>query len=94
MAITRTSIPEMEYSKFIESPSRPGQAAVEVVGDLTISEGPFAPPSTTDYIGRSVLSNVETYVYKAGGASGTLLKTVVVTYVDSTLEELLTVEVS
>lgn len=60
----------------------------------TISNtGQFAAPINADYIGRSVSSNVETFVYKSGGASGTLLKTIDVTYTDATLNELVSVEV-
>jgi hypothetical protein len=84
---------DRETRKFVESPSRPGQTAVEVVGDITANPGPFSPPANCDYILRSVSSNVETYVYKNGGSGGTTLKTVTVTYVDSTLESLVSVEV-
>lgn len=46
-----------------------------------------------DYISR-VLTNstTETYTYRLGGSSGTLVATVVVTYTDSTLETISTVE--
>jgi hypothetical protein len=54
----------------------------------------FALPVDCDYIGRSVLSNVETYVYKKGGAGGTLLKTVTLTYTNSSLKELVSVGVA
>lgn len=94
MALNRHSLPDRELNKFVESPSRPGEPAVEIVGNLVSTPGPFSPPANCDYISRSVLSNVETYEYKNGGSGGTLLKTVTVTYVDATLEELLTVEVS
>lgn len=94
MAINSGNIKDRENNKFVESPTRPGKTAVEVFGTLTSGVGPFDPPIGTDFIGRSVLSNVETYQYKSGGQSGTLLKTVVVTYVAADLEELLKVEVS
>jgi hypothetical protein len=60
----------------------------------TIYLNPFQAPPTTDYIGRSVASDVVTWLYKNGGSGGTLLKTVTVTYTDATLETILTLEVS
>jgi hypothetical protein len=63
-------------------------------GTISAVPGPFSPPANTDYIGRSVLSNVETFLFKQGGVSGTVLKTITVTYVASDLEELLSVQVS
>lgn len=94
MALLRKSLPDRELNKFVESPSRPGEPAIEIVGNLTSSPGPFSPPINCDSIVRTVLSNVETYEYKNGGIAGTLLKTVTVTYVDNTLEELVNVVVS
>lgn len=94
MALNRHSLPDRELNKFVESPSRPGEPAVEIVGNLTSTPGPFSPPANADSIVRTVLSNVETYEYKSGGISGTILKTVTVTYVDATLEELVNVVVS
>lgn len=58
------------------------------------STSAFSPPQDADYISRAVNSAVETYVFKRGGAAGTTLKTVVVTYTDSTLDSLLNVSVS
>lgn len=60
---------------------------VNVVSGGGSSSNPFAPPSGTDWIDRTVVSNVETFYYKMGGTSGTLLKTVVVTYAADDLEE-------
>lgn len=94
MSIDALNIKDREMQKYVESPTRPGKTAVEVFGSLSAGDGPFDPPTGTDYIGRSVLSNVETYEYKSGGASGTLLKTIIVTYVAADLNELLKVEVS
>lgn len=78
--------------------SNPNELVIRtsVVGGISVSadSNPFAPPPTTDFIGRSVLSNVETFEYKLGGSGGTLLKTVTVTYVAADLEELVSVEVS
>lgn len=96
MALNRGSIHDRELNKFVESPSRPGEPAVEIVGNLSasIAPGPFDPPTATDTILRSVLANVETYEYKSGGPSGTLLKTVTVTYLTSSLKDLVSVVVS
>jgi hypothetical protein len=60
----------------------------------TATANPFAPPPGTDYIGRSVASNVEVFVYRNGGSLGTLLSTVTVTYSDNTLDELVSVTVA
>ena len=94
MSIDALTIKDRENQKFVESPTRPGKTAVEIFGSVTTGTGPFDAPTGTDYIGRSVLSNVETYEYKSGGSSGTLLKTIIVTYVAADLNELLSVEVS
>jgi hypothetical protein len=94
VAIDRPSITGREFNKFVESPSRPGETAVEVVGSFASEPGPFAPPQNSDYILRSVSGAVETYTYYNGGPSGTLLQTVVVTYSGPDLSELISVEVS
>lgn len=65
-----------------------------VSGTISAVPGPFSPPANTDYIGRSVASNVETFEYRNGGSGGTLLKTITVTYVAPDLEELVSVEVA
>lgn len=95
MALDRKNILDREYNKFVESPTRPGEPAIEIAGTFTadVAPGPFSPPSNCDFISRAVASNVETYVYKNGGASGATLKTVTVTYVLDDLEDILTVEV-
>lgn len=94
MAITRQSIGGREFNKFVESPSRPGEPAIEIVGNLTSTPGPFSAPASSDSIVRTVSSNIETYEYKSGGISGTILKTITVTYTDNTLEHLVNVVVS
>lgn len=90
------SISGREFSKFVESPSRPGESAVEVTGSITAisSPGPFAAPAGTDTVTRSVLSNVETYQYRIGGVSGTVLKTITITYTADDLEEMVSAVVS
>jgi hypothetical protein len=72
--LNRKSILDRELNKFVESPSRPGEPAVEIVGNLVSTPGPFSPPAGTDSVVRSVASNVETYEYKSGGVSGTVIK--------------------
>lgn len=96
MPLNRKSIHDLELHKFVESPSRPGEPAVEITGNITAtsSPGPFSAPAGTDSVVRSVLGTVETYQYKTGGVSGTTLKTVVVTYADTDLEELISAVVS
>lgn len=85
------NITTREFNKFVESPTRPGQSAVEVTGAINVEGNPFAPPADCDLILRSVSGNVETYEYKQGM---TLLKTVVVTYVNPSLKDLVSVSVS
>lgn len=53
----------------------------------------FAPPQDADYIGATYNLTSDVYVYKVGGSSGTLLKTLTITYTDSTKENILSVEV-
>lgn len=88
------NIKDREWSKFIESPTRPGESAVEVVGEITVFSGPFSPPSNCDTITREHSGSVETYRYRNGGLTGTVIKTVVVTYSSPSLKELVSVQVS
>lgn len=89
MAISPAST-DREFDKFVESPTRPGKTAVEVTGNLTanVVENLFDIPETCDAIVRSVASNVETYQFKSGGVSGSLLKTITLTYTSSSLKDL------
>lgn len=82
MAINVPSISGREYSKFVESPTRPGEAAIEIAGQFTadVAPGPFAPPSNSDAFTRSVSGNTETIEYRQGGITGTILKTIKVYY--------------
>lgn len=80
MALDRGSIHDREYHKFVESPTRPGEPAIEVTGDITTVPSPFAPPSATDAFTRSVAGNTETIEYRSGGIAGTILKTIKVYY--------------
>lgn len=88
------NLQDRERDKFLESPSRPGFAAVEVVGNFTSGTGPFDPPATSNAISRTALGAIETYRYYSGGLAGTLLKTITVTYTNSSLQDLVSVEVS
>ena len=86
MALTRGSIHDRELHKFVESPTRPGEPAVEV--SASISPGPFDAPDLTDACVRTVVGPVETFEFKTGGISGTVLKTITLTYTAPDLEEL------
>lgn len=90
------NILDRELAKFVESPSRPGETAIEVTGSLTanVIENQFDIPENCDTITRSVASNVETYYYRQGGVSGTVLKTITLTYVSSNLKELVSAVVT
>lgn len=83
------AIRDREFSKFVDSPTRVDQSAVETVD----SSNQFAPPPDCDFIQRIHTGNVETYNYRQGGATGTILKTVRVTYTSNSLNELVSVEV-
>lgn len=85
------NITTREFNKFVESPTRPGQSAVEITGSIVAGSGPFEPPVNCDNIQRLVAGPVETYEYKQGM---TLLKTVTVTYTAANLKELVSVVVS
>jgi hypothetical protein len=93
MAQKSNDIRDREFSKFVESQTRPGESAVEVVGSFTTSAGPFDPPVNSDTITREVSGSVETYRYRQGGVTGTIIKSIVVTYASSALEELISVRV-
>lgn len=82
MAIS-TVVLDNEKSKFVESTTRPGNAAVEVVGVFTATAGPFSPPSNSDFINATSVGLVDTYTFYNGGPSGTLLKTITITYTNS-----------
>jgi len=90
----RDTFGERAQDAFIESPTRANKTAVEVVGSITTGVGPFDPPPGSDTIVRSVAGAVETYTYRQGGISGTILKTITVTYHTPSLNDLHTVEVS
>ena len=55
---------------------------------LVDENGNIIPNVAYDYWIRSVLSNVETYVYKIGGSGGTTVLTKTITYTDSSLSEI------
>lgn len=41
---------------------------------------PLDAPFNTDYVDSTLVGLVQTIIYKAGGVSGTLLKTITITY--------------
>ncbi len=79
-----------EQAKFVQSPTRADGSAIEVISNGNA----FSPPAGCDFIGRSVVGSVETFLFKSGGELGSILKTVVVTYSDVKLNNLVKVEVS
>lgn len=89
MALNRKSLPDRELNKFVESPNRPGEPAVD-----TVSSGVFDAPINTDAVVRSVVGPVETWEFKSGGISGSVVKTVTVTYTDITLVDILNVVIT
>lgn len=57
--------------------------------------GNFIPGFTYDYVAVAYPSSTtETYTYKSGGASGTTLATITVTYTDSTKENVSSVAIA
>jgi len=80
MSLDRKSIHDRELHKFVESPSRPGEPAVEIVGSITATPSQFSPPSNADAFTRSVSGNDETIEYRTGGIAGTIIKTIIIYY--------------
>lgn len=83
--VLKSNVTDREFNKFEETPA--GEHAVRVLpfGALDI-------PVNSDYIGVTYPDNVtEVYVYRDGGASGTVLKTITVVYVNASREDLLSV---
>ena len=67
--------------------------SISVVNSDGSSIGGLTPNTDFDYIDiQQTSSTVETYVYKQGGASGTTVQTITVTYTDSTKNDLDKVE--
>lgn len=86
------NILDRERDKFQEIS---GETYVKVTGILSTSgSGEFDVPMNCDAILRSVAGNVETYLFKDGGVSGTLLKTITVTYTSSNLKDLVSAVVT
>lgn len=72
-------IRDREYSKFVESPTRAGESATEVVA--TVLDGnPFAVPTDADAFTRECVGNDVLYKFRSGGLTGTVLKTVTIHY--------------
>lgn len=85
-----SGILDREFNKFIESPTRPGKSAVEIVGDITTSTGPFSIPSNctcyTYSTGTDGIYFTEIYRFFESGtpmAPVNLIKTVTLYYSDS-----------
>lgn len=74
----RADIREREHSKFVESPTRPGESAVEISGSVATS--PFAPPPEADAFTRQVIGNMEIIEYRTGSITGPIIKTIKVYY--------------
>lgn len=74
------SISGREHSKFVESPTRPGQAATEVVATVSNDPNPFSVPAEADAFTREVSGNSVIYKFRQGGLSGAVLKTVTMNY--------------
>lgn len=89
MALNRKSLPDRELHKFVESPNRPGEPAIE-----TVSGGIFDAPLTTDAVVRIVSGAIETWEFKTGGISGTILKTITITYQSPALGEIVNVVIT
>jgi hypothetical protein len=61
----------------------------------TGAAGGFAPISNYDYVDiQQTSATVDTFVFKLGGSGGTTVRTVVITYTDSTKNDMDTVEFS
>lgn len=61
---------------------------------LDVATGDLVASVDYDYISRSVVTNVETWTFKSGGAAGNTVLTIDITYTDATLETISTVEYS
>jgi hypothetical protein len=61
-----------------------------VTGSVTIAEGMLSGVSY-DYVLRETDGPNETYTFKSGGSSGTLVAMVVITYTDSTFKTMVSV---
>lgn len=89
------NILDREFHKFIESPTRPGKSAVEIVGEITTTTGPFSPPSSSDAFTVSYPNSVtEVYEFRTGGVGGTIIKTVTLIYSSASKQNLLSGVVS
>lgn len=61
-------------------------------GSMTISNMPFTPGVDANYLDvQQTSSTMETYLFKLGGSTGSVVRTIVVTYTDSTKENIDTV---
>jgi hypothetical protein len=78
---------DREREKFVESPSRPNQPAIEV-----ISSGKLIPPAEADAMTVAYPnSSTEVYSYRVGGVSGSVVKTITVVYTSPSKNDILSV---
>jgi hypothetical protein len=83
------NIQDREFQKFVDSPTRTNGSAVEVVGDITTSPGPFSIPSNcTCYTYSTGIDGIyftEMYKFYESGTPASpvnLIKTVTLYYSD------------
>lgn len=77
MSIDSLHTKDREHQKFVESPTRPGKSAVEV---LSQDGSPFSIPANSDAFTRECIGNTEVYKFRSGGMSGSILKTITLYY--------------
>lgn len=92
-------IDENRKPTLIAVSSADGESTVRLEADPTtgslLVSGDLVPNRDYDYIDiQQTSGSVETYVYKLGGSSGDIVRTVVVTYTDATKADLDKVEFS
>lgn len=72
-----------EFDKFVECEGEPAVRTVDCSSMV---------PAGYDYLENTPTATTDVFTYKSGGASGSVLGTVTVTYTDSTKCELVSVE--
>lgn len=81
-----SSVKDRELAKFEDAN---GKVAVR-----TLNSSQFEMPPNCDAITRNVSGTVETWEYRNGGVSGSIIKTVTVTYSEASLKNIISVVVS
>jgi hypothetical protein len=83
---------QREYTKFIESPTRPGNSAVEIAGNVAVTSPLWIPTNAICYTYEVVTDGpyyIEQYKFYSGGtpiAPTGLIKTISIYYQDSELK--------